>query len=143
MIVHFKKNLEKNNRTTVVVGCWFYLAKKNKTMETKRVHFEHFTIAGLTYYDGVLVFNELQIGTELRLVAEPTNQFDKNAVIIYLGENKLGYIPRANNRAISKMLIAGYNVFKVFIQMVNPHKSPEEQVQVIVFIESAFDEKEL
>ncbi len=103
--------------------------------KSKREHLEHFSIAGFTYYDGVLVFDKLKIGRELRLVPEPSNQFDKNAVAIYLKKSKLGYIPRAQNREISKFLNSGYNPFRAFIQMVDSTKNPEEQVRVIVFIE--------
>ena len=103
--------------------------------ESKREHFEHFNIAGFSYYEGAMVFNKLSIGTELQLVPEPENPFDKNAVALYLGESKLGFIPRGNNREISKLLNAGYSVFKAVVQMVNPKNRPEEQIMVIVYIE--------
>ncbi|HDP54591.1 MAG TPA: DNA-binding protein [Bacteroidetes bacterium] len=109
--------------------------------KAKREHFEHFTIAGFTYYDGALAFSKLRVGTRLKLVAEPKNQFDKNAVVLYLKKYKLGYIPRAHNREISKVLNAGYPIFSAYVQMVNPQKNPEEQVQVIVFIEKNRDAK--
>jgi hypothetical protein len=97
-------------------------------------HFEHFSIAGFTYNEGAMVFNDLTIGTELQLVAEPENRFDKNAVAIYYGDKKLGFIPRSNNREISKDLNAGYNVFKAIIQRISPTVVPEDQIGVIVFI---------
>lgn len=103
-------------------------------MDRKREHFTSFSIAGFTYYDGVFAFNQLKIGVQVRLVVEPTNQFDKNAVAIYVDENKLGYIPRSCNREVSKVLNAGYNIFSAFIQGVYPDAIPEEQVKVVVFI---------
>jgi hypothetical protein len=104
-------------------------------MKTKREHFEHFHIAGFAYYEGALVFDKLKIGTKLKLVAEPTNAFDKNAVEIYLDDTKLGYVPRTFNREISKLLNAGYDIFSVYVQMVNPVAKPEEQVMAIVYLE--------
>jgi hypothetical protein len=49
----------------------------------KNKHFDHFHIAGFTYYDGVLAFNALQIGTQLLLKPEPDNRYDENAVAKY------------------------------------------------------------
>jgi hypothetical protein len=46
-------------------------------------HFSNFNIAGFTYYDGVDVFYDLKIGTELQLKVEPSNRLDAYAVAIY------------------------------------------------------------
>jgi hypothetical protein len=98
-------------------------------------HFANFNIAGFTYYDGVDVFYELKIGTELNLKAEPTNLFDPYAVEIYYNDIKLGYIPRSENKIISKFLNLGYaDLFEVKINMITPETSPEEQVGVQVRI---------
>lgn len=105
-----------------------------KVMERVREHFANFYIAGFTFYDGAFAFNQLSIGTEVKLVAEPSNKFDKNAVAIYHGNYMLGYIPRSSNREVSKMLNAGYNVFTAVVQGVYPQCNPEEQVRVAVFI---------
>lgn len=113
------------------------LFEKKFSMKTvrKREHFENFSIAGFTYYDGPIVFKELEIGTELKMSPEPENQFDKNAVVLSYKDFKLGYIPRSCNREISKVLNAGYNLFSAYIQYINPTLKPEEQVGVIVYIE--------
>lgn len=103
-------------------------------MERKREHFANFTIAGFSYYDGALVFNQFKIGQEVKLVAEPANIFDKNAVALYLDNSMLGYIPRAFNREVSRLLNAGYSIFRAYIQAVSPESNPEEQVRGIVFI---------
>lgn len=100
----------------------------------KRRHFTHFTIAGFTYYDGSIVFNELKIGTELQLVYEPDNKYDPKAVMLCYGEHKLGYVPRGINSEISKLLEMGYNVFEARIQQLDSTAFPENQVGVIVYI---------
>lgn len=99
----------------------------------KRRHFINFDIAGFSYWDGALVFNELKIGTELRLEREEKNQYDPKAVAVYYGDNKLGYVPRISNDAISKLCEAGYSdIFDVRINRVSPEESPEDQIGVIV-----------
>ena len=47
-----------------------------------REYLSHFHISGFTYYEGALVFNQLKIGTELSLQAEPENKFNARAVAI-------------------------------------------------------------
>ncbi len=104
-------------------------------MKKQRRHFSHFHIAGFSFWDGCIVFNKLKIGTELTLVREEENKFDPYAVAIYLGEFKLGFIPRNENHQISKFLEMGYsNLFEVRINRLSPDDHPENQVGVIVFL---------
>ncbi len=63
----------------------------------KKIHFLHCHLAGFSFYDGVLAFENLKIGTELQLKHDPTNHYDKYAVEIYYNEHKLGFIPRGIN----------------------------------------------
>ena len=98
-------------------------------------HLSLFDLAGFSYYDGVIVFNKLEIGSLLRLVAEPGNPHDANAVEVYYGDTKLGYVPRRNNRVISKFLNLGYtNLFEARINRVTPDACPEGQIGVVVWI---------
>ena len=66
-----------------------------------------FRIAELAYYDVQHVVRRLQPGTELCLVAEPTNPHDEFAVEVFYGECKLGYVPRSDNRHLSRLLQQG------------------------------------
>jgi len=100
-------------------------------------HFNHFNIAGFTYYEGALVFNQLKTGDELQLAFEPDNRYDPKAVIIHYGEHKLGYIPRSQNDAIAKLLEMGHNPFVCHIQRLDPAANPEEQVGVVVHVRKA------
>lgn len=106
----------------------------------KRKHFSHFSIAGFTFYEGVLAFKHLEIGTELTIKPEPENRYDENAVAIYYKEHKLGYVPRSQNKAIAAILGAGQNIFEMRVQQLNPETSPEQQVQVVVFVTAINDE---
>jgi hypothetical protein len=100
----------------------------------KRRHFDHFNIAGFTYYEGALAFEHLKVGTQLKLVSEPTNIYDEHAVAIYYNDLKLGFIPIGNNKPISELLRAGVDVFDVRVQRCTPDTHPENQVQVIVYV---------
>ncbi|MDR0755106.1 MAG: HIRAN domain-containing protein [Prevotellaceae bacterium] len=98
-------------------------------------HFLNCHIAGFSYYDGVDVFYELKIGSELKIKVEPENKFDTYAVAIYFHDVKLGYIPRGENKLIYKFLQLGHeNLFEIRINRITPDASPENQIGVSIRI---------
>ena len=103
----------------------------------KHRHYSTFHIAGFSYWDGCMVFNQLEIGTQLRLVYEPDNKFDAYAIALYYREYKLGYVPRSDNHDFSKFLEMGHEgLFEVRINRISKHEHPEHQIGVIVYITS-------
>ena len=90
----------------------------------KKEHFEHFHLAGFSYYEGAIAFEQLKIGGLLQLKHEPNNTYDKYAVEIYHNEFKLGHISRTNNKQIAKLLMIGNNCFETRIQWVDPQSHP-------------------
>ena len=104
-------------------------------------YFADFHIAGFTFCDGIDVFQELKVGTELTLKAEPENRFDPYAVAIYFNETKLGYIPKEKNEEISKFLNLGYSqLFEAHINRVTAESYPEGQIGVVVRIAKRKDQ---
>jgi len=99
-----------------------------------REHLTHFDIAGFTYYEGVLAFNELKIGVQLQLKLDEENKYDARAVAIYYNEFKLGFVPRSENRIIYKFLKLEMNCFEIRIQRVDEKESPEHQIGVVIHI---------
>jgi hypothetical protein len=97
-------------------------------------HLAHFDIAGFTYYEGVLAFNELKIGIQLQLKLEEDNKYDARAVAIYFNEFKLGFIPRSENRIIYKLLKVGIDCLDVRVQRVNKKENPENQIGVVIHL---------
>lgn len=101
----------------------------------ERLHFANFHLAGFTYWDGALVFDLLKVGAKLSLEREPDNRYDAKAVAIYFTGHKIGYVPRTDNREISKLCEMGYShIFDVRINRVSPEEHPENQVGVIVHL---------
>lgn len=101
-------------------------------MNTTKEHLANFIIAGLTYYDAVDCFKELEVGTELRLELEENNKYDARAVAIYYKECKLGFVPRAENRIFYKLLKVGLDkAISVKIQRLSPDANPENQIHVL------------
>lgn len=93
----------------------------------------HCPIAGFTYYEGVLAFSKLKIGTELQMVPESENKYDSKAVALYLDDLKLGYLPKSDNRIISVLLELGINCFEARVQQLDKAEHPEQQVGIIVY----------
>lgn len=71
--------------------------------------FNRFSVAGFQYYGGPALVRRLKPGALFNLVREPENPYDPYAVEIYVGEVKLGYVPRSDNRHLSRLLDKGQN----------------------------------
>ena len=101
-------------------------------MKKKSEHLKSFHIAGFTYYDGAMVMEKLRIGKSLTLVLDPENKFDARAVCIYRKGVKLGYVPRAENEFIYKLLKTNYQGLKCVVQGRDKSAHPEQQIYVAV-----------
>ena len=111
--------------------------KSLRQLETKR-HFLSFNIAGFTYHDGCEVFDQLKIGSPLRLIRDEDNQYDTNAVAVFFGDTWLGFVPRQKNSDLALFMDMGHeDLFVARIQQLNPQAHPEQQVGVVVFVKKA------
>ena len=84
-----------------------------------------FHIAGFQYADGALVLGDLKAGDKLTLRAERDNPHDPEAVAIYYGNTKLGYVPGNEVGPLSLMMYYGHeDVFEARVQQVAPRAQP-------------------
>ncbi|MDR1605791.1 MAG: HIRAN domain-containing protein [Streptococcaceae bacterium] len=98
-------------------------------------HYLDFHIAGFTYYEGLDVIDQLILGQQVQLVAEPDNPHDPEAVAIYFQDKKLGYVPAVKNGLLSTLLYYGHgSIFESQIQFVSKESHPERQFRVVVKI---------
>jgi hypothetical protein len=83
--------------------------------------------------------HQLHPGSQLELKAEPSNPHDSFAVVIYLDNLKLGYVPRSDNKHLSRLIEQGakldcrvieidpeagvWNMVRVEVGMVHEYKS--------------------
>lgn len=63
-------------------------------------------IAGLQYSD-YLQLDNLEIGHSLKLIHDPTNEYDPNAIQVWYDDVRIGFIPRKDT-----MLLHRYRVLK-------------------------------
>lgn len=94
-----------------------------------------FNIAGMRYWDGATVLGKLKPGKRLRLVAEPQNPYDHDAVALYRKDVKLGYVPKARNSLIAQMIRFGHeDVFECRVIAVDGGAEAWNQVRVGIYV---------
>lgn len=100
---------------------------------SKTIYFQSFFIVGFKYHEGPLAFTKLKIGSTLKLVAEPENRFDYKAVAIYRKKLKLGYVPRQENKYLSRLLEANQgDILECWVTSLNQACHHDERIEVVV-----------
>jgi len=90
-------------------------------------------LAGFQYHAGEALWQEMRAGDRLTLVREADNPHDANAVRIEWRGQKLGYLPRAENRPVAAALDAGEAVDARIAKM-RQHRNPWQRVLIEVFV---------
>lgn len=86
-------------------------------------------IAGFRFHDGPFILEKLRPGIILRVVRQPSNPHDSNAIQLFIGPYLLGYIPRGPNRELARRLdLAEALVCR--ITKVNAQEVPWNQVEI-------------
>lgn len=75
--------------------------------ESMRMLVQNSPLAGSQYYAVSTVWDEIRVGDRLTLVREERNRHDRNAIRVEWNGHRLGYVPRAENRAAARALDAG------------------------------------
>lgn len=101
---------------------------RNRTLLLNR-----FFIAGFQFYDGPAAVRRLKAGSLLTLCAEPKNIYDAHAVEIFYDNTKLGYVPRNQNKHITRLLAQDARL-SCRVVGVNPGKKPWEMVRAEVLL---------
>lgn len=83
-----------------LTGFWFIKPESGAVSYTLYSGF----IAGYHYYKGPEIESGLHPFKSLHLQREPSNKYDGRAIAVYYGDNKLGYIPRRDNKILTNML---------------------------------------
>jgi hypothetical protein len=90
-------------------------------------------IAGFQFYRGNSVLPLLRVGEELSLVRDPRNEHDSDAVAVYFRNDKLGFVPRVENRAIAQMLDRGERL-KTRISELLAETDPYQPLRISIFL---------
>lgn len=72
-----------------------------------RIVIQDSPLAGFKYYGGKEFWDQLKVGDALRLVREPANPHDANAIRVEWKERMLGYVPRRENTHLARQMDRG------------------------------------
>ena len=89
--------------------------------------------AGFRYYAGEALWQEMREGDRLALVREADNPHDTNAVRVEWRGQKLGYLPRAENRSVAAAMDGGEAV-DARIAKLRQHRNPWQRMLIEVFV---------
>ncbi len=97
-----------------------------------------FFIAGFQRYDGALVLDKLKAGKKIKMVRDPKNPYDANAIELHYKGTKLGFVPQSENSLIALMMTYGHKkVFEARIIQVDRKANPWQQVRVGIYVTDA------
>lgn len=103
------------------------------TAQAVRILVQDSPLAGSQYYALEARFVDMRVGDPLALIREPDNRHDRNAVRVDWRGEKLGYLPRAENRAVAAAMDGGLAV-EGRIAALAPHSNPWKRLRVEVWI---------
>ena len=80
---------------------------------SKQIYLISASIAGSYFVDNIYdLLEEMKIGTKLRFIREPDNQYDELAIVVRdQNNNKLGYVPRKKNPILARLMDAGKLIY--------------------------------
>ena len=90
-------------------------------------------LAGSQYYAAAKVWNKIKPGDRLTLTREPDNRHDRNAVRVDWNGHQLGYVPRAENRAVARALDAGEKL-EARVSVLRDDPDPWKRVEFEVYL---------
>ena len=101
--------------------------------QARSVLIQESPIAGFQFHQGDAIWPRLTVGAALKLVREPNNTHDPDAVAVYFQGDQLGYVPRAENSAIAGMLDRG-ETLEASISKLVVEDDPWQRVRFTVFL---------
>ncbi len=90
-------------------------------------------LAGSQYYSAAKMWNNIKPGDRLTLTREPDNRHDRNAVRVDWNGHQLGYVPRAENRAVARALDAGEKL-EAHVSVLRDDPDPWKRVEFEVYL---------
>ena len=99
----------------------------------RKVELQRSPVAGFQYHQGEAIWPLLMVGASLSLVREPGNAYDLRAVRVDWQGQKLGYVPRIDNAAVSHLLDAGH-VLHAEIVSLRESGNPWDRVEFAIFL---------
>jgi hypothetical protein len=117
---------------TLSLLLWLTCADAQVNENTIRLLIQTSPLAGSQYYAVGTFWQRLQVGDELTLLREPGNRHDARAIRVDWQGHQLGYLPRAQNRAVADAMDRGDRLV-ARIARLTEHPDPWRRVVLEVY----------
>ena len=101
--------------------------------ESVKILVQSSPLAGSQYYTLSAIWEEIRPGDKLLLTREPDNRHDANAIRVEWNGQRLGYVPRAENRALAAAMDRGERV-EARVSALRRAKNPWQRVEFEVYL---------
>ena len=91
-------------------------------------------LAGFNYHQAPEVWQAMRVGDALKLAREPDNVHDARAISVQWQDQKLGYVPRAQNAALAWAMDRGDSL-EARVSRLRPHRDPRQRMEFEVYVE--------
>jgi hypothetical protein len=115
---------------TISLALWLTAAQADSV----RMLVQNSPLAGSQYYAMEIFWSEIKVGDALTLIREPDNKHDRNAIRVEWKGHQLGYVPRAQNRAVAAAMDSG-DKLTARVSSLSDNKNPWQRLAFEVFIE--------
>ena len=117
---------------SLLVAAALAIAWPAQAGESIRILVQSSPLAGSQYYALPARAAEIKLGDPLELKREPDNRHDANAVLVLWRGEKLGYLPRKENRAVARAMDEGMQL-RAHVSRLRPeHADPWKRLEVAV-----------
>lgn len=113
---------------SLVLGAW------DARAERIRILVQSSPLAGSQYYALAEVRSQLKVGDALKLVREPDNRHDVNAIRVEWRGQKLGYVPRVENRAVAAAMDGGDRL-SARVSRLTEDPDPWRRLEVEIYVD--------
>ena len=115
---------------TISLALWLGAAQADSI----RMLVQSSPLAGSQYYAVSEQWQQMAVGDRLDMIREPDNRHDRRAIRVEWRGHKLGYVPRAENRAVAAAMDQGDRLV-ARISKLTEHAYPGRRVEFEVFVE--------
>lgn len=112
---------------------WLVLCGSAGAAETIRVLVQSSPLAGSQYYAVAELWSQIKPGDRLVLIREPDNRHDRKAIRVEWNGRLLGYVPRAENRAVAQAIDDGEKL-EARVSRLRDDPNPWRRVEFEVFL---------
>ena len=108
-------------------------AQSTVAAESIRILLQNSPLAGSQYYAVSASWTDIRVGDRLTLIREPDNRHDRHAIRVEWNGHKLGYVPRAENKAAARAMDGGEKL-EARVTRLRDDPDPWRRVEFAVYL---------